>query len=178
MKSTRNQRQIDEKSRNSRPQSPFSSHCSCLFTRRDLGSTCLYACFYASLQNRRDFLRKQRRKRGVREASAKREWRARGGALKNSACPRTIVQALPAFIYEHGYPIGYLRSRDPRTFLKFNMAVSVDEAIRESLRLFPNVPAVKEKQKKCIEILLKRKDVLGLLPTGFGKSLIIYSLRL
>ena len=31
-----------------------------------------------SLQNRRDFLRKQRRKRGEREASAKREWRARG----------------------------------------------------------------------------------------------------
>ena len=52
------------------------------------------------------------------------------------------------------------------------MAVSVDEAIRESLRLFPNVPALKEKQKKCIELLLKRKDVLGLLPTGFGKSLI------
>lgn len=34
------------------------------------------------------------------------------------------------------------------------------------------MPAVKEKQKKCIELLLKRKDVLGLLPTGFGKSLI------
>ena len=49
----------------------------------------------SSLQNRRDFLRKQRRKRGVREASAKREWRARGGALKNPACPHTIVQALP-----------------------------------------------------------------------------------
>ena len=105
----------------------------------------------------------------------KREWRARGGALKNPACPHTIVQALPAFIYERGYPIGYLTSRDPRTFLKFNMAVSVDEAIRESLRLFPNVPAVKEKQKKCIELLLKRKDVLGLLPLsrhprGLGSS--------
>ena len=37
-----------------------------------------------SLQNRREFLRisgEQRRKRGEREASAKREWRARGGAL-------------------------------------------------------------------------------------------------
>ena len=32
------------------------------------------------------------------------------------------------------------------------MAVSVDEAIREALRLIPNVPAVKEKQKKCIEL--------------------------
>ena len=39
----------------------------------------------------------------------------------------------------------------------------MDEAIRESLRLFRNVPAVKEKQKKCIKLLLKRKDVLGLL---------------
>ena len=108
-----------------------------------------------SLQNRRDFLRilgKQRRKRGEREASAKREWRARRGALKNPACPHTIVQAVPAFIYEHGYPIGYLTSRDLRTFLNFNMAVSVDEAILEALGLFANVPAVKEKQKKCIEL--------------------------
>lgn len=61
-------------------------------------------------------------------------------------------------------------------FLDNKMAVassrSVDEAIREALRLFPNVPDVKEKQKKCIDLLLKGKDVLGLLPTGFGKSLI------
>ena len=112
-------------------------------------------------------MRKQRRKRGEREASAKREWRARGRALKNPACPHTIVQALPAFIYERGYPIGYLTSRDPRTFLKFNMAVSVDEAIREALRLFPNVPAVKKKQRKE-RVIVKRKDVPGLLPTGFG----------
>ena len=48
----------------------------------------------------------------------------------------------------------------------------MDEAIREAFRLFPNVPAVKEKQRKCIDLLLKRKDVLGLPPTGFGKSLI------
>ena len=47
---------------------------------------------------------------------------------------------------------------------------SVDKAFRESLCFFPNV--VKEKQKKCIGLLLKRKDVPGLLPTGFGKSLI------
>ena len=102
-----------------------------------------------SLQNRRDFLRilgKQRRKRGEREASTRR------GALTSPACPYTIVQAVPAFIYEHGYPIGYLTSRDLRTFLNFNMAVSVDEAIREALGLFANVPAVKEKQKKCIEL--------------------------
>ena len=33
--------------------------------------------------------------RGESEASAKRELRARGAALKNPACPHTIVQALP-----------------------------------------------------------------------------------
>ncbi|CAH3019479.1 unnamed protein product [Porites evermanni] len=31
---------------------------------------------------------------------------------------------------------------------------------------------VKDEQKKCIAALLHKKDVLGLLPTGFGKSLI------
>ena len=40
-----------------------------------------------SLQNRRDFLRKQRRKRGERETSARREWRARGGALSGFGPP-------------------------------------------------------------------------------------------
>ena len=35
----------------------------------------------------------------------------------------------------------------------------VDEAIQEVLRLFPNLPDVKEKQKKCTDLLLKSKDV-------------------
>ena len=68
-----------------------------------------------SLQNRREFLRisgEQRRKRGEREL------RARGGALKNPACPHTIVQAVPAFKYERGYLIGYFETRDPRMFFQ------------------------------------------------------------
>ena len=47
-------------------------------------------------------------------ASAKRELRARGGSLKNSTCPHTIVQAVPAFKYERGYLIGDFETRDPR----------------------------------------------------------------
>ena len=38
--------------------------------------------------------------------SAEHELRARRGALKNVACPHTVVQAVPAFKYECGYPIG------------------------------------------------------------------------
>ena len=49
---------------------------------------------------------------------------------------------------------------------------SFDDAVREAFRLFPNVPEIKEKQKKCLNLLLKRKDVLGLLPTKLEKSLI------
>ena len=41
-----------------------------------------------------------------------------------------------------------------------------------SPRLFLNALAVKEKQRKCIELSFKRKDILGLLLTGFRKSLI------
>ena len=44
--------------------------------------------------------------------------------------------------------------------------------MRGSRRLFLNVLAVKEKQRKCIELSFKRKDILGLHPTGLGKSLI------
>ena len=49
---------------------------------------------------------------------------------------------------------------------------SFDDAVREAFRLFPNVPEIKEKQKKCLNLLLKRKDDLGLLPTKLEKSLI------
>ena len=70
-----------------------------------------------SLQNKRNFLRilgEQRRERGERMASAKRELRARGGSLKNPSCPHTIVQAVPAFKCERGYLIGYFETGDPQ----------------------------------------------------------------
>ena len=48
-----------------------------------------------------------------------------------------------------------------------------DDFVQEALRLFPNDPEAKETQKNCLNyLLLKRKDVLGLLLPGFGKSLI------
>ena len=74
-----------------------------------------------SLQSRRDFLRtsgEQGRRRGKREASAMRELRARGGSLKDPACPHTIVQAVPAFKYERSYLIGYFKTRDLRMFFQ------------------------------------------------------------
>ena len=43
------------------------------------------------------------------------------------------------------------------TKLAVAWSCSVDEAIQEVLRLFPNLPDVKEKQ--CIDLLLKSKDV-------------------
>ena len=46
------------------------------------------------------------------------------------------------------------------------------EKKKKALRLFPDVLEIKIKQMKCLNLLLKRKDVLGLLPTWFGKSLI------
>ena len=36
----------------------------------------------------------------------------------------------------------------------------------------------KGKEKKCLNLLVKRKNVLGLPPTGFGKSLIYYLLEI
>ena len=48
----------------------------------------------------------------------------------------------------------------------------MEEAIESALESFPNIDCLKDEQKKCIAALLQKKDVLGLLPTGFGKSLI------
>ena len=50
--------------------------------------------------------------------------------------------------------------------------LSMDEAFTSALSSFPNVDVLKPEQKECIAELLSKKDVLGLLPTGFGKSLI------
>ena len=61
-------------------------------------------------------IQEQGRRRGKREASAKRELRARGGSLKNPACRHTIVQAVPAFKYKRSYLIGYFKTCDPRMF--------------------------------------------------------------
>ena len=41
-------------------------------------------------------------------------------------------------------------------------------AVREVFRLFLNVPEMKEKQRKCLNLLLRRKDVIGF--RGFGKK--------
>ena len=46
-------------------------------------------------------------------------------------------------------------------------STSFDDAVQEAFRLFPNVPEIKEKQKKCLNLLLNRKVVLGLFPTWF-----------
>ena len=51
-------------------------------------------------------------------------------------------------------------------------ALSLEQAIESALESFPNIDCLKDEQKKCIAALLQKKDVLGLLPTGFGKSLI------
>ena len=48
----------------------------------------------------------------------------------------------------------------------------MEEAIESALESFPNIDCLKDEQKKCIAALLQKKDVFGLLPTGFGKCLI------
>ena len=51
--------------------------------------------------------------------------------------------------------------------------MSLGEAIESALESSANIDCLKDEQKKCIAALLHKKDVLGLLPTGFGKSLIL-----
>ncbi|XP_031575438.1 uncharacterized protein LOC116309047 [Actinia tenebrosa] len=46
------------------------------------------------------------------------------------------------------------------------------EILQRNLRAFPNISALKPEQEDCILAVLDKKDVFGILPTGFGKSLI------
>ena len=60
----------------------------------------------------------------------------------------------------------------------FNMASSrltdelFERALSDSLKDFPHIPCLKEEQKRCLRSVADKKDVFGILPTGFGKSLI------
>jgi len=51
-------------------------------------------------------------------------------------------------------------------------ALSREDVFAPAVNLFLHFDILKYKQKECIGALLERKDVLGVLPTGFGKSLI------
>ena len=58
------------------------------------------------------------------------------------------VQAVPLFIYERTYQIGYLILCDHRWFFNDSMAVvsyyAIDKANQEAQRLIPNEPTAKE----------------------------------
>ena len=65
----------------------------------------------------------------------------------------TIVHAIP-FVSCHVIMACYSITK-----MAVASSSSVDEAIREVPRLFRNLPDVKEKQNKYIDLLLKSKDV-------------------
>lgn len=49
-------------------------------------------------------------------------------------------------------------------------------ALQNALKLFRSIPSLKNEQKECLQqLVVERRDVLAILPTGFGKS-IIYQL--
>ena len=50
--------------------------------------------------------------------------------------------------------------------------MSYEDVLQNILSNFPSITHVKEEQSHCIKSLLDGKDVFGVLPTGFGKSLI------
>ena len=50
-----------------------------------------------------------------------------------------------------------------------------DDALAAAMNFFPGIE-IKREQKECLKSLaVERKDVLGVLPTGFGKSLMLLS---
>ena len=57
------------------------------------------------------------------------------------------------------------------------MAVDAGEFRRalESVCDIFKIPSLYSEQEKCLEALLKGKDVYASLPTGYGKSLIFYA---
>ena len=52
------------------------------------------------------------------------------------------------------------------------LCFAMDRLLKRSLEKFPNVSSLKNEQKEVVRHLLRSKDIVGILPTGFGKSLI------
>ena len=50
------------------------------------------------------------------------------------------------------------------------MSITQSCSFDDDVRLFLSVPEMTVKQTKCLNLLLKRNDVLGLLPTGIWKK--------
>ena len=105
-----------------------------------------------SLQNRGYFFTFFRRARAsARRARSARHSRREGREKITPVCQP--VHALP-FISCHVVMACYSTTK-----MAVASSSSVDEAVREVLRLFRNLPDIKEKQKKYIDLLLKSKDV-------------------
>ena len=52
-----------------------------------------------------------------------------------------------------------------------------ERALGDSLKDFSRIPWLKEEQKRCLRSTADKKDVFGILPTGFGKSLVFQLLQ-
>lgn len=50
--------------------------------------------------------------------------------------------------------------------------VEFEAALSNSLQHFHHISGLKHEQKLCLETVAQKRDVFGILPTGFGKSLI------
>ena len=50
--------------------------------------------------------------------------------------------------------------------------VDFEAALSNSLQQFLHISGLKHEQKLCLETVAQKRDVFGILPTGFGKSLI------
>ena len=88
---------------------------------------------------------------------------------KLSASYQPLLWLFPRSLHECCYDELFWRDSGclSGTKLAVTHSSSFDDAVQEAFRLFPNVPEIKEKQKKCLNLLLNRKVVLGLFPTWF-----------
>ena len=72
-----------------------------------------------------------------------------------------------------------MTQREARQFSLKNMAASADEtsisvAIEQVLSELQSISSLKEEQNTALEAFLRGKYVVALLPTGFGKSFILW----
>ena len=51
--------------------------------------------------------------------------------------------------------------------------VEFEAALSNSLRHFLHISGLKHEQNLCLETVAKKRDVFGILPTGFGESLML-----
>ena len=60
------------------------------------------------------------------------------------------------------------------TMANRSVITDLESSLEKALNLFREIPKLKDEQRQCLrQLLIENRDVLAVLPTGYGKSIVV-----